>query len=91
MDNDMNADLLKGTFIYVNNDDIPDTENQEPVMKYNAVYPIVSATKQTDGSYKLFLGDSSVVRGLKDLNDYSKGYLRDFNIGATFYIPFSHE
>lgn len=91
MDQNIDAAWLKGRYIYVDNDDIPDTEGDEILLKYNAVYPILRASRQQDGTYRLDLGDCSVVRGLNDLNDYSKGYARDFNLGAGFYIPLSHQ
>jgi hypothetical protein len=85
----VDADIFKGKYIYVNNDDIPDTEGDEEVLKYNAVYPILAAEKQAAGVFRLDLGKCSVVRGLKDSNNYSRGFLRDFNLGAEFYIPLS--
>jgi hypothetical protein len=86
----IDANMLKGRYIYVDNSDIPDSKEDDPLMKYNAVYPILSAECTADGVYRLNLGNCSVVRGFKDLNDYSKGYLRDFNIGSKFYIPLSY-
>jgi hypothetical protein len=81
--------LLKGKYIYVNNSDIQDPKEEDALLKYNAVYSILSATKQSNNVYKLNLGNCSVVRGLADLSDYNKGYLRDFNLGVNFYIPLS--
>lgn len=85
----MNVDTdpmtLVGKYIYVNNDDV---KEMSELLKYNAVYPIRHAVKEEDGTYRLDLGDCSVIRGWKDINDYGKGYLRDFNLGASFYIPF---
>lgn len=81
--------MLKDKFIYVNNDDIPDTEENEEVLKYNAVYQIRSAKYESRNTFRLDLGNCSIVRGLKDLNDNKKGFLRDFNLGTNFYIPLS--
>ncbi|MDD4759873.1 MAG: heparinase II/III family protein [Bacteroidaceae bacterium] len=85
----VNAAMLKDKFIYVNNDDIPDTEENEEVLKYNAVYQIRSAKYESRNTFRLDLGNCSIVRGLKDLNDNKKGFLRDFNLGTNFYIPLS--
>ncbi|GAA6530116.1 hypothetical protein LPYR103PRE_20890 [Segatella asaccharophila] len=78
--------ILRGKYIYVNNDDVKEIY---PLMKYNAVYPIQNAVRREDGTIFLDLGDCSVVRGYKDLDDYSKGFSRDFNLGSSFYIPLS--
>jgi len=82
--------LLKGKYIYVDNSDIPNSKEDDALVKYNAVYPILSATKQSNNIYKLNLGTCSVVRGFSDLSDYNKGYLQDFNLGSAFYIPLSY-
>jgi len=78
--------LLKNRYIYISNDEIKENYLQS---KYNAVYPIIDAYYLQDDTYRLNLGKCSVIRAVKDLDDYSKGFLRDFNIGATFYIPLS--
>lgn len=88
-DQEINPVLLKGKYIYVDNSDIPDPKEDDVLLKYNAVYPIVSVIEQSKNMYKLNLGSCSVVRGFADLSDYSKGYLRDFNLGTGFYIPLS--
>jgi len=86
-DEAVDSSVLSGKYIYVDNSDI---KEQPPfLLKYNAVYPIISATRIANNTYSLDLGDTSVIRGWKDENDYSKGYLRDFSIGTQFYIPLS--
>ncbi|MCI2125616.1 MAG: heparinase II/III-family protein [Prevotella sp.] len=88
-DERINPKILKGKYIYVDNSDISDSKGDDALLKYNAVYPIISAVKQSKNMYKLNLGSCSVIKGFADLNDYNKGYLRDFNIGSDFYIPLS--
>ncbi|NLI37513.1 MAG: hypothetical protein GX416_13515 [Bacteroidales bacterium] len=83
-DERIDVDQLKGNYIYINNDDIKDTPF---LLKYNAVYPIESVVLQSDHIYRLNLGDCSVIRGWKDMDDYDAGYERDFSIGSHFYIP----
>jgi hypothetical protein len=76
--------LLKGRYIYIDNDDQPSSTD---LLKYNAIYLIKDVYLQENRTYRLNLGDSSVIRGWKDANDYSKGYVRDFSLGASFRIP----
>jgi hypothetical protein len=85
-DRSFDPNILKGRYIYINNDDVKEIY---PLMRYNAVYPIQDAVKQKNGTVFLDLGDCSIIRGYKDLDDYDKGFSRDFNLGSSFYIPLS--
>jgi hypothetical protein len=84
--NSIDTKLLKGRYIYISNDDIIENYLQP---RYNAVYPIISVKDLHNNSYLLSLGKCSVIRAVKDLDDYGQGLLRDFNLGSTFYIPLS--
>jgi hypothetical protein len=87
-DNPVRPEMFAGKYIYIDNSDIKDDETSD-LLKYNTVYPIISASLQNDGTYRLDLGDCSVIRGWKNVNDYGKGYLRDFSLHSKFYIPLS--
>jgi hypothetical protein len=62
MDQPIDASLLKGRYIYIDNDDQPSSTD---LLKYNAIYLIKDVYLQENRTYRLILGDSSVIRGWK--------------------------
>ncbi|MFA9379475.1 MAG: heparinase II/III family protein, partial [Acetanaerobacterium sp.] len=76
-DQNIDAEELTGRYIYIENDG-----------ETNAVYKILDATPQ-GSSLRLNIGDTSVVRGWKNILDFGEGYEFDFDLGAAFTIPLS--
>jgi hypothetical protein len=52
----------------------------------SAVYQIRSVEKDGDLT-RISCGQVSFVRGFSDVNDYTKGYVHNFEEGAGFVIP----
>ncbi|MDF2814352.1 MAG: Heparinase family protein [Paenibacillus sp.] len=75
------AEDLVGKFIHVETDGVR-----------NASYEIKSIDKAQGGHrYTIRIGDITFIRGMKDSNDRSQGYIYDFNEGAAFTIPLTYE
>lgn len=78
------ARQLIGKYIYIDNRDICETAD---LRRYNAVYEIKEVVTCNNGSIRLHIGESSVVRGWNDIHDYTQGYSLDFHAGSAFRIP----
>ncbi|MFC1525956.1 hypothetical protein ACFL6X_03995, partial [Candidatus Latescibacterota bacterium] len=47
----------------------------------------VERVEESDGAVRLWVGDTSFIRGLQSETDYSLGYLYDFEVGDAVEIP----
>jgi len=72
---DISPDGLAGRFVYIETD-----------AAKNAAYRILSALKNGDGAYDLFIGDVTLISRYKT-NDLSDGFVYDAAPGADLYIP----
>ncbi|MBE6912529.1 MAG: hypothetical protein E7473_08395 [Ruminococcaceae bacterium] len=72
------AESLVGKYIYISNDGVR-----------NAAYEIDGASKNNDGTVRLSIGTTSLVRGHKDINDVNSGYIYDIAANQKFTIPMS--
>ena len=57
----------------------------------NPVYEIIKAERQSSDTYRLSIGNISLIRNLKDRYDLDKGYEYDIKEGDPFIIPLSVE
>ena len=73
---------LSGKYIYVDNGGAQSGD------KFNGVYQIQSATEE-NGSLRLHLGNTTLIREYADRNDFEKGYLYNIAVGERFKIPLS--
>ncbi len=83
IDVDMECDDLEALtkqYIYVNNDGVR-----------NGVFEIEGASKNADGTIRLDIGTTSLIRGHKDKNDVSGGYIYDIAENQKFIIPMPFE
>ena len=69
------ASLLAGKVVHVENDKVQ-----------NGVYKILSA-KPIEGGVRLNLGNTSLIRGLRDKNDLTAGYVYNIAKGQRVEIP----
>ncbi|WP_158299506.1 FIMAH domain-containing protein [Paenibacillus antri] len=76
----VDAGQLKGQYVYIANDGVR-----------NASYRIEAAAPLGDDRYALDIGDVTPIRRWADPNDFSKGYIYDFAVGARFRIPLTDE
>lgn len=77
-DQQVDVDNLAGRCIHVENDGVE-----------NGVYRIKSAQRLDNGVVALDIGDVSLVRGMRDTKDLSKGYVYNIERGQGFRIPLS--
>lgn len=73
---------LSGKYIYVDNGGAQSGD------KFNGVYQIQSATEE-NGSVRLHIGNTTLIREYADRNDFEKGYLYNIAVGERFKIPMS--
>lgn len=73
-------DALVGEYIYIQNDN-----------ERNAVYKIKGIKKCNERTYKLDIGDITLIQKYKNDNNFSEGYVFDINKRDSFYIPLSYE
>ena len=71
-----NLESLAKQYIYVNNDGVR-----------NGVFEIEGASRNPDGTIRLDIGTTSVIRGHKDKNDVNGGYIYDIAENQKFVIP----
>jgi len=69
------GDVLRGQQMIISNDRVR-----------NACYEIENVAREGN-LWRVCLGDVCFIRGFKDPNDYSKGYVYEFEEGAPFIIP----
>ncbi|MDF2815420.1 MAG: bacterial Ig-like protein, partial [Paenibacillus sp.] len=72
-------DLLKGTFIYIENDG-----------EWNASYKILGVTQLELRKFRLDIGDITLIRRYRSQEDPEQGFIYDLVPGAAFRIPLSH-
>jgi len=76
-DSEVDLDKIIGNQIFVENDSVR-----------NAVYTILDAKKQEDGSYALFIGDITTIRSYRTATVPNAGFIYDVAVNREFYIPF---
>lgn len=79
-DENIDANILVGQYIYVENDGIR-----------NGAYRIKGIKAQDGRNVILNIGDITLIRGWIEANNFSKGYVYDITEGTQFTIPLSTE
>ncbi|MFD0960967.1 FIMAH domain-containing protein [Paenibacillus chungangensis] len=77
---DVDPAQIAGTYIYIENDGVR-----------NASYYIKEATRLEDGTFRLDVGDVTLIRSWANPLDFEQGYIYDAAPGAGFRIPLAEE